>query len=87
MADLNAKLARQQTSVLATKTTIAKMEQIAKNAKDDRTRINANLVLVQLRTKLQRQLDAVQLTEWTLDIEAQVERDLMSPRDTRSPKH
>lgn len=87
MADLNAKLARQQTSVLATKNTIAKMEQIAKNAKDDRTRINANLVLVQLRTKLQRQLDAVQLTEWTLDIEAQVERDLMSPRDTRSPKH
>lgn len=66
MADLNAKLARQIAARKLTADTIAKLEKLVHASKDEAYRINGNLVLSQLATKLDRQDRAVKVTEWMI---------------------
>lgn len=82
MSNLSAKLAKQQQAVAATRTSIAKLTELVKQSKDDNFKINGNLVLAQLQTKLTRQLKAVQLTEWTNQVELQLEADTRNPDTT-----
>lgn len=64
MSNLAAKLARQQQQAEATKTSIARITALRDKSKDNDYRINCNLVLAQLATKLTRQLRAIKVTEF-----------------------